>query len=86
MELALHYSRIPARRAVYQDPRVREGAPFIAALLPVALAARPRPVTPYYALASDSIQGELSAAVAGLRAPAESLSRAQRIVRHLEQQ
>src|SRR5438552_3182572 len=85
VDLALHYSRIPARRAVYDDPRVRDRAPFIAALLPVALAARPRPVTPYYALASDSIQGELSAAVAGLRPPADALSRAQRIVRHLEQ-
>jgi multiple sugar transport system substrate-binding protein len=86
VELALRYSRIPARRAVYEDPRVRDGAPFIAALLPVALAARPRPVTPWYALASDSIQGELSAAIAGLRSPAEALSRAQRIVDHLEQQ
>lgn len=84
VELALHYSRIPARRAVYDDPRVQRGAPFIAALLPIALAARPRPVTPYYALASDSIQGELSAAIAGLRPPAEALSRAQRIVDHLE--
>jgi multiple sugar transport system substrate-binding protein len=84
VELALRYSRIPARRVVYDDPRVREGAPFIAALLPVALAARPRPVTPYYELASDSIQGELSGAVAGLRSPAEALSRAQRIVDHLQ--
>ena len=84
VDLALHYSRIPARRAVYDDARIRQGAPFIAALLPIALAARPRPVTPYYALASDSIQGELSAAIAGLRSPAEALSRAQRIVDHLE--
>ncbi|MCA1828515.1 MAG: ABC transporter substrate-binding protein [Myxococcales bacterium] len=85
VELALRYSRIPARRAVYDDPRVREGAPFIAALLPIAAAARPRPVTPYYALASDSIQGELSAAVAGLRPPADALSRAQAIVDHLQE-
>ena len=84
IELALHYSRIPARRAAYEDARIRQRAPFIAALLPIALAARPRPVTPYYALASDSIQGELSAAIAGLRPPAEALSRAQRIVDHLE--
>jgi multiple sugar transport system substrate-binding protein len=84
VELAVHYSRIPARRAVYEDPRIRKDAPFIAALLPIALAARPRPVTPYYALASDSIQGELSAALAGLRPPEEALSRAQRIVDHLE--
>jgi multiple sugar transport system substrate-binding protein len=84
VDLALHYSRIPARRAVYDDARVKEGAPFIAALLPIALAARPRPVTPYYELASDSIQGELSAAIVGLRPPAEALRRAQRIVDHLE--
>ena len=85
VELALRYSRIPARRAVYGDDRVRAQAPFIAALLPVALAARPRPVTPYYALASDSIQGELSAAVAGIRPPAEALARAQQIVDHLQE-
>jgi multiple sugar transport system substrate-binding protein len=85
VELALRYSRIPARRAVYQDPRVRDGAPFIAALLPVALAARPRPVSPYYALASDALQGELSAAVVGLRTPEEALARAQRVASHLEE-
>jgi len=84
VELALHYSRIPARRAVYEDARVKDAAPFIAALLPIALAARPRPVTPYYELASDSIQGELSAAIVGLRPPSDALSRAQRIVDHLE--
>ena len=39
--------------------------------------ARPRPVTPYYMLAADSLQGELSAAVSGLRPPAEALGRAQ---------
>ena len=85
VELALRYSRIPARRAVYADARVRDGAPFIAALLPIALAARPRPVSPYYALASDAIQGELSAAIVGLRAPEEALARAQRIANHLEE-
>ena len=85
VELALRYSRIPARRAVYDDARVRQGAPFIAALLPVALRARPRPVSPYYALASDAIQGELSAAVVGLRRPDEALARAQKIATHLEE-
>ena len=85
VELALRYSRIPARRSVYEDPRVRDGAAFIAALLPEALAARPRPVSPYYALASDAIQGELSAAVVGVREPAEALGRAQRIANHLEE-
>ena len=82
--LALRYSRNPARRAVYDDPRLQQGAPFIAALLPLALAARPRPVTPYYLLASDAIQGEISAAISGLRPPDEALRRAQAIVDHLE--
>jgi multiple sugar transport system substrate-binding protein len=84
MLLAVRYSRIPARRTVYDDPAVKTSAPFISALLPLALRARPRPVSPYYLLASDAIQGELSAAVAGLRPPAEALRRAQRIVDHLE--
>ena len=84
VELALHYSRIPARRAAYDDQRVRAQAPFIAALLPMALAARARPPTPFYALASDTIQGELSAAITGLRPPGDALLRAQRIVEHLE--
>jgi multiple sugar transport system substrate-binding protein len=82
--LALRYSRIPSRRSVYDDPKVKAEAPFIAALLPLALAARPRPVTPYYLLAGDAIQGELSAAISGLRSPSDALRRAQRIVDHLE--
>ncbi len=84
VELALRYSRIPARRAAYDNPRLVSGAPFIHDLFPLALAARPRPATPYYALASDSIQGELSAAVTGIRPPGDALLRAQRVVDHLE--
>lgn len=84
VELALRYSRIPARPAVYADPRVVAGAPFIAALLPMARAARPRPALPIYALADDAIQGELSAAIAGLRPPGEALRRAQRALDRLE--
>ena len=75
--LALEYGRNPARRAVYEDPRLAAGAPFIARLLPALERARPRPVTPYYNLLADVLQSELSAAVAGLRTPEEALSRAQ---------
>jgi trehalose/maltose transport system substrate-binding protein len=82
--LALRYSRLPARRSAYDDPALRQQAPFIAALLPLALAARPRPLTPYYLLASDALQGELSAAISGLRSPAEALARAQRIADRLQ--
>lgn len=75
--LALAYGRNPARRAAYEDRRLVEGSPFIAGLLPHLDRARPRPVTPYYMLVSDALQGELSAAASGLRSPAEALRRAQ---------
>jgi multiple sugar transport system substrate-binding protein len=75
--LAAAYGRNPARRAAYADPRLAGRNPFIAGLLPALERARPRPVTPYYMLVADALQGELSAAVSGLRSPAEALSRAQ---------
>ncbi|MFP2958152.1 ABC transporter substrate-binding protein [Myxococcus sp. 1LA] len=81
--LALHYARNPPRPAVYEDPRLREEAPFIAGLLPLVERAKPRPVTPYYNLISDVLQSEFSAAVAGLRTPEAALMRAQRQVDHL---
>jgi trehalose/maltose transport system substrate-binding protein len=78
--LALDYARNPARRALYHDPKLRAGAPRIAALLPLLERARPRPVTPYYQLVADVLQGEFSAAVTGVRPPGEALRRAQRQV------
>lgn len=75
--LALAYGRNPARRASYEDPRLRRENPFIAGLLPLVERARPRPPSPFYMLVADALQGELSAAVAGLRTPEEALRRAQ---------
>jgi multiple sugar transport system substrate-binding protein len=75
--LASAYGRNPARRASYADPRLAAQNPFVAGLLPILESARPRPVTPYYMLVADAVQGELSAAVSGLRPPAEALARAQ---------
>jgi multiple sugar transport system substrate-binding protein len=81
--LAIEYARLPARRAVYDDARVRAQAPFFAALLPIALAARPRPPTPYYVMISDVLQSELSAIVSGIRPPEKSLPRAQALIDHV---
>jgi multiple sugar transport system substrate-binding protein len=77
VQMALHYARNPPRRAAYEDPSLRSGASFIASLLPMVERARPRPVTPYYGMLTDTLQGELSAAVAGVRPPAAALARAQ---------
>lgn len=78
LRLATGYARNPARRAVYSDPRLAAQAPYIAGLLPIVERARPRPVTPYYLLLSEVLQGEFSAALAGIREPAEALARAQK--------
>jgi multiple sugar transport system substrate-binding protein len=81
--LALQYARNPPRRAVYEDPKLVQGEPFIAQLRGMVERARPRPVTPYYLLISDVLQSEFSAAIAGLRTPEVALGRAQRQVDHL---
>jgi multiple sugar transport system substrate-binding protein len=86
LALALAYARNPPRPAVYSDPRLREQAPFIAALQPIIENARPRPVTPYYGLISDELQSEFSAAVSGIRPSGEALERAQTLVDHLAEQ
>ena len=83
LELALAYGRNPPRRAAYEDPAIARQAPFITALGPIFERARPRPVTPYYELLSDALQGEFSAAVAGVRSPEEALARLQARIDHV---
>jgi multiple sugar transport system substrate-binding protein len=81
--MAIAYGRSPARRAAYEDPRLASEAPLVAALRPAFERASPRPVTPYYMMLSDVLQGEFSAAITGVRKPAEALARAQALVDHL---
>ncbi len=75
--MALSYGRNPARRSAYQAASLKAHGPFVVALLPLLERARPRPVTPYYGMISDILQGEFSAAVSGLRSPEDALARAQ---------
>jgi multiple sugar transport system substrate-binding protein len=81
--MALAYGRNPPRVAAYADPRLRDRAPFIAALEPLVRAARPRPVTPYYVMISDVLQSEFSAIVSGIRTPARALAQAQQLIDHV---
>jgi multiple sugar transport system substrate-binding protein len=83
VDLAIANGRNPARRDAYQDGRLVAGAPQIAALLPMLERARARPTTPYYPALSDTLQAELSAAITGVRSPAEALARAQALADHL---
>jgi len=83
LALALAYGRSPARRETYDDARLRQSAPLLANLLPMFERARPRPLTPFYMMISDTLQGEFSAAVTGIRTPEEALKRAQALVDHI---
>jgi multiple sugar transport system substrate-binding protein len=83
IEMAVAYGRSPGRRDAYGDPRLAKDAPLIASLEPAFERARPRPVTPYYVMLSDILQGEFSAAVAGVRKPEDALARAATLVHRL---
>jgi multiple sugar transport system substrate-binding protein len=83
VDMAIAYGRSPPRRDAYDDPRLVKEAPLVAALRPAFERARPRPLTPYYVMLSDILQGEFSAAILGIRTPEEALRRAQSLVDHL---
>jgi multiple sugar transport system substrate-binding protein len=81
--LAEAYGRNPSRRDVYEDPRLASRAPLAALMRPMLERARPRPVTPFYPMLTDILQGELSAAISGVREPAAALRRAQALSDHV---
>lgn len=75
---AIELGYLPARRDLYQEPSLLETKPWLAELSPLFFGAKPRPVTPYYLMMSQVLQPELSAAVVGLKTPAEALASVQR--------
>ncbi|HVY61521.1 MAG TPA: ABC transporter substrate-binding protein, partial [Planctomycetota bacterium] len=70
------YGLNPPRRAVFEDAGFRAREPVVAALGPLLERARPRPVTPFYLMISETLQPELSAAISGIRTPEEAMRRA----------
>lgn len=81
--IALHTGLKPAWKDLYDDPELRAAQPFVAELLPVMLAARPRPVTPYYLMISQILQAEFSAIIAGIKPPGKGLNDARRQIEFL---
>ncbi|MGE5172955.1 MAG: ABC transporter substrate-binding protein [Betaproteobacteria bacterium] len=73
----------PTRTALYKDPDLLREQPFVASLYPVFMAARPRPVTPYYMMITQVLQPEFSAALAGIKTPEAALGLAQKQVEHM---
>jgi multiple sugar transport system substrate-binding protein len=81
--IALHTGLKPAWKDLYDDPELRAAQPFVAELLPVMMAARPRPVTPYYLMMSQILQAEFSAIITGIKSPEKGLDDARRQIEFL---
>ncbi len=81
--LALTVGYKPSRRALYEDVDLLREQPFIASLYRIFMTARPRPVTPYYAMITQVLQPELSAAVSGIKTPEQALVSARKQIEHV---
>jgi multiple sugar transport system substrate-binding protein len=64
----------PTRVALYHEPDLVRGNPALPAIAALTLAARPRPVTPYYLTMSTLLQPELSAALVGVKSPERAVA------------
>jgi multiple sugar transport system substrate-binding protein len=72
--IALGAALSPTRQALYRDPGIVRERPTMPRLQALALAGRPRPVTPYYLLLSATVQPEFSAALAGVKPPERAIA------------
>src|SRR5712691_3649082 len=75
-------SVLPTRMALYSDPALVAKRPHMPAFCDLAMAARPRPVTPAYLMLSTSLQPEVSAAVVGVKSPARAVAAARHQLEH----
>lgn len=73
-QMALDLGYKPVRRDLYQEKALLAAQPWLRDLLPVFLAAKPRPVSPYYLMLSQAAQPELSAVVVGTKTGAAAIA------------
>jgi multiple sugar transport system substrate-binding protein len=66
----------PTRMALYHDPDIVRARPQMPRFHDLALAARPRPVTPWYLMLSTTVQPEFSAVLVGVKTPRQALGQA----------
>jgi multiple sugar transport system substrate-binding protein len=65
---------LPARSAVFDDPKVKEKYTYVDRLKPAFEALKPRPVTPYYSqLSSDALQPNYGAAMTRQKQPEQAI-------------
>ena len=82
-ELAIAGGLKPTRLSIYSDPRALKEDPSLKLFFPFLQAARPRPVTPFYLMLSQVLQGEFSAAVTGIKPAAVALHDAEQQVQRI---
>jgi len=73
----------PSRMALYEDPEVVRGHPSFPKIRSLSMAARPRPITPYYLMLSTLLQPEFSAVLVGIRTPRRAVGEARHQIDHL---
>jgi multiple sugar transport system substrate-binding protein len=72
----------PTHRAIYADPELVRRHPVLPRIHELMLAARPRPVTPYYLVLSSTLQPEFSAVLVGLKPPPQAIRDGRQRVEH----
>lgn len=82
-QLAVRSGLKPTRLSVYADPLVQQTDPSLALFFPLLQPAQPRPVTPFYLMASLVLQSEISAVVTGLKAADGAAHDAERQLRRI---
>ena len=73
----------PTRMALYHDPAIVAARPHMPRFHDLMLAARPRPVTPYYLMLSTTVQPEFSAALVAVKTPQQALDHARRRLEYM---
>jgi multiple sugar transport system substrate-binding protein len=63
----------PSRMALYHDPDLVRQHPHFPQIYALTMMARPRPIVPYYLMASTLLQPEFSAALVGIKTPRQAV-------------
>jgi len=80
--IALGAALSPTRQVLYHDPELVRRNPEMPRLHELALAGKPRPITPYYLLVSATVQPEFSAALVGVKPPERAIDDARARLGH----
>ncbi len=73
----------PTRVSVYHEARAQREDPSLALFFPFLRSARPRPVSPFYLMLSQVLQGEFSAAITGIKPVNVALHDAERQIQQI---